>query len=62
MTKCNLAPPISFVGFSHEDTCDIISDHLIKYDIQSLTTFKQVSTTRYIKKVHKIHKLMFPTT
>ena len=33
----NPASPIGLSNFPHKDKCDIISDHLIKYDIQCLT-------------------------
>ena len=36
----NTALPIGFSNFPHEDTCDIIGDHLNKDDILRLTTFK----------------------
>ena len=39
--KFNPASPIGFGNFTHEDTCHIISDKLIKYGINCLTTFKQ---------------------
>ena len=53
--------PFFFGNFLHEDTHDIISDNLIKYDIPRLTTFRQGSTTRYTKKVYKRHKIDLPT-
>ena len=52
ITKFNPASPIGFGHFLHEDTCEVISDHLIKDDMHRLTTFKQVPTTRYTKGVY----------
>ena len=39
--KSNSALRIGFSNCPCEGTCDIISDHHIKYDIQHFTTFKQ---------------------
>ena len=51
-----------FGNFPRGDKCDIISDRLIKDEIQCLTKFKQRPTKRYIKKVCEIHKICFPKT
>ena len=41
------------MNFSHEDTCDIISDHIIKFDINRLAIFKQGYKTRYTESILK---------
>ena len=58
----NPASPISFSNFPHEDTCEIISDHLIKYEIRCLYTFKKGTTRWYIKRVCERHKIGFLKT
>ena len=48
---------VSLVGFGncpHEYTRDIISDHLIKYDIQHIVSLEQGSNIRYTKRVYAI--------
>ena len=39
-------------NFPNGDICDIISDHIIKYEIQHLNTYKQGPTKIYTKRVY----------
>ena len=62
VAKYNIEFPIGFGNCHHEDTCEIISDHITKDEIQSLTKFKQDSTTIYIYIFYGRHKISLATT
>ena len=62
VTKCNTSSSILFGCFPHENKCEIINNHRIKDESKRITTVKQGSTTRYIKRVYGRQIIYLPTT
>ena len=54
--KYNNESPIGFNNCPNKYTCVIISDKLIKYEIQHPNIYKKEATSRYINRVYEMHK------